>query len=267
MVIHFEIISLEFLDSFKSNLKGQKITLFKSEEKGEISLEQFQHYLIQSSLFSSKIEGNSLDINSFFNGKGKRGHPKKKEIQEIEDLVLAYKWAVENPLNQEQFLKIHGLLSPQLLPKKERGKYRNVPVAIRDSESYRPVYLAVEPDFVLEYMDKLFADIQTIKKLEWDKESLLYLASMIHLWLAMIHPFGDGNGRMARLLEKWFLATHLGPHVWSWQTEKFYWNHRERYYREISLGYNFYALNWDRCLPFLSLLPESISSENQINKP
>jgi Fic family protein len=33
---------------------------------------------------------------------------------------------------------------------------------------------------------------------------------LIHLRLAQIHPFRDGNGRAARLIEKWFVAEKLG---------------------------------------------------------
>ncbi|WP_220392957.1 Fic family protein [Chitinophaga lutea] len=33
---------------------------------------------------------------------------------------------------------------------------------------------------------------------------------MIHLVFVKIHPRADGNGRSARLLEKWFLAVKLG---------------------------------------------------------
>ncbi|MBL0098191.1 MAG: Fic family protein [Bacteroidetes bacterium] len=33
---------------------------------------------------------------------------------------------------------------------------------------------------------------------------------MIHLVFVKIHPLNDGNGRSARLIEKWFLAQKLG---------------------------------------------------------
>ena len=81
---------------------------------------------------------------------------------------------------------------------------------------------------------------------------------MIHLWLAKIHPFGDGNGRAARLLEKWFLISKLGMSVWYLNSEKHYWDNRPAYYQNIALGFNYYALYWDKCLPFLLMLPDAL---------
>lgn len=40
-----------------------------------------------------------------------------------------------------------------------------------------------------------------------------------------IHPWNDGNGRSARLLEKWFIAQKLGPKAWFLQSEKNYYRH------------------------------------------
>ena len=53
-------------------------------------------------------------------------------------------------------------------------------------------------------------------------EEVFYFASMLHLVFAHIHPFQDGNGRAARLLEKWFLASKLEDKAWLIQSEKFY---------------------------------------------
>lgn len=50
-----------------------------------------------------------------------------------------------------------------------------------------------------------------------------------------IHPFQDGNGRTARLLEKWFLLQKLEEKVTSVQLEKNYFKNLEAYYRNIKL--------------------------------
>ncbi|NUM30907.1 MAG: Fic family protein [Bacteroidetes bacterium] len=228
----------------------------KLRSNSSFTTEDFEYYIIASSLYSSKIEGNTLDANSFFRNRRNKSFPKKKEVQEIEDLVKAYKFASENNFNKTNFLKIHEILSKKLLPVNLRGKIRNEQVGIRDSKTLKPVYLAVEPQFINQELSKLFADILELLKPNLSYKEVFYYASMIHLWTAKIHPFMDGNGRSARLLEKWFLVSKLGLSAWSINSEKYYWDNRPDYYQNIALENNYYALYWNRCLPFLLMLPE-----------
>jgi hypothetical protein len=46
--------------------------------------------------------------------------------------------------------------------------------------------------------------------------------------------------------------------AWSINSEKYYWDNRPDYYQNIAVGYNYYAIHWDRCLPFLLMLPEAL---------
>ncbi len=254
-----KIISSEYLDTYSSKCKVDWLeVLDKLRSKSSFTTEDFEYYLIASSLYSSKIEGNTLDANSFFRNRGNKSFPKKKEVQEIEDLVKAYKFASENNLNKTNFLKVHEILSKTLLAVHLRGKVRKEQVGVRDSKTLKPVYLAVEPQFVDQELSKLFADIGELLKRALSNKEVFYYASMIHLWTAKIHPFMDGNGRSARLLEKWFIVSKLGLSAWSIHSEKYYWDNRPDYYENIALGYNYYALHWNRCLPFLLMLPEAL---------
>ncbi len=83
------------------------------------------------------------------------------------------------------------------------------------------VYLAVEPEFAEAELLKLFSDIKILLRNKLTVEEILYFSSMIHLVFVKIHPFMDGNGRAARLLEKWFLAAKLGNAAWFLESEKF----------------------------------------------
>ena len=256
---HLNFVSSEYLDGYSSKCKIDWLDVFHElRSRSSSASEDVEYYLIASSLYSSKIEGNTLDANSFFRNIGNKSFPKKKEVQEIEDLVKAYKFASENNINKTNFLKTHEILSKTLLPVNLRGKVRKEQVGVRDSKTLKPVYLAVEPQFVNEELSKLFSDISELLKRELSHKELFYYASMIHLWIAKIHPFMDGNGRSARLLEKWFLVSKLGLSAWSINSEKYYWDNRSEYYQNIALGFNYYALHWDRCLPFLLMLPEAL---------
>ena len=117
------------------------------------------------------------------------------------------------------------------------------------------VYLAVEAEYIGAVMKSFFEDIATLFMTTLDPEEIFYFASLIHLRFAHIHPFADGNGRAARLLEKWFLAQKLGKSFWNIPSEKYYKNHQTDYYENINLGVNFYELDYNKCLPFLWMLP------------
>jgi Fic family protein len=256
---HLKLISTEYLQQYSDKVNVDWLEVFnKLKAKNKFTLEDFEYYLLASSLYSSKIEGNSLDANSFLRNRGKRGFPKKKEVREIEVLRDAYKFASENKLNRINLLKAHELLSKTLLSSKERGKLRKYPMAVYDSGTLKPVYIAVEPEFLKTEFNKLFDDIDELLKRDLSHKEIFYYASVIHIWLVKIHPFGDGNGRTARLLEKWFLASKLGMAAWSINSEKYYWDNRNDYYKNIALGFNYYVLYWNRCIPFLLMTPKAL---------
>jgi len=253
-------ISSGYLEEYSHRCKINWFDAFnKLKTVKELAIQNFEYYIIASSLFSSKIEGNTLDMNSFMRNRGERSFRKHKEVKEIEDLMKAYKFANQNKITITNFLEAHRILSQTLVDAKNRGKFRKHQVGVYDSSTGRPVYIAVEPENVSREIKKLFEDISTLISRDLSYKEVFYYASMIHLWTAKIHPFADGNGRTARLLEKWFLAVKFGSAAWSVNSEKYYWDHRPEYYKNISLGFNYYALSWGRCISFLLMLPEALS--------
>lgn len=256
---HLKLLSRGFFEEYSEKLNVELFKVFSNlKSKSKFSIDDFEYYIISSSLYSSKIEGNTLDANSFFRNRGKLSSPKKKEVQEIETLAKSYTFASENVLNRTNFLKSHAILSKTLLPSSERGVLRKVQVGVRDSKTLKPVYLAVEPQYLKQEFNKLFDDIDILINRKLTYEEVFYYASMVHIWIALIHPFNDGNGRSARLLEKWFLVSKLGITAWAINSEKFYWDNRPDYYKNIALGFNYYALYWSRCIPFLQMLPKAL---------
>jgi Fic family protein len=67
-------------------------------------------------------------------------------------------------------------------------------------------------------------------------------AIVSHIYIAWIHPFGDGNGRTARLIEFYILLRAGLPDIASHILSNHYNNTREEYYRQLDLA------SKERCL-------------------
>jgi Fic family protein len=213
-----------------------------------------------SAVYSSNIEGNSIDLNSFMNYK--LAHEKfksHKEIQEIENLILAYEFAQSNPLTEKNFLQCHKIFAKTLVIKSKQGKYRTEKIGVFGQSEL--VYLAIEAEYVKDTMSEFFKDLDWLLMHDLTKSQVFYYASLIHLKFAHIHPFRDGNGRAARLIEKWFLTSKLGKDFWKLSSEKYYREHQMDYYNNINFGVNYYELNYDKCIPFLIMLPKALENK------
>ncbi|MGC3977443.1 MAG: Fic family protein [Paludibacteraceae bacterium] len=210
----------------------------------------FEYLTKSSAVFSSNIEGNSIDLNSYMNYEMNKDKFKVgKEIEEIENLIKAYEFAQNNTLSESNLLNCHKILSETLLIKSKRGKYRIEQVGVFGKSGL--AYIAVEPEFVDKEMKEFFDDVDELLSSELNEIEVFYFASLIHLRFVHIHPFRDGNGRAARLLEKWFIADKLGKDYWKIPSEEYYKTNQAKYYETINLGVNYYMLNYDRCLGFL----------------
>ena len=123
-------------------------------------------------------------------------------------------------------------------------------------------YVAAEPNIVKTELRKLFNDIDYLLKMDLNDFDTFYFASYIHLVFVKIHPFQDGNGRTARLLEKWFLIEKLGEKATSVQLEKNYYKNLDSYYKNIKrLGVEYDKLDYSKCLDFLLMTVTGLNNE------
>ena len=120
-------------------------------------------------------------------------------------------------------------------------------------------YVAASPYLVKEEMDKFYHDLKILVTHEFNVQEVFFHASLLHLVFVKIHPWNDGNGRSARLIEKWFLAQKFGEKAWFVQSEKNYYQNHQTYYKNIRmLGLEYPELDYSKALPFLLMLPDSI---------
>src|SRR5262249_11122204 len=109
-----------------------------------------------SAVYSSNIEGNSIDLDSFMRSKVDRQSRafRAKEHKEIEALIEAYRFAQTHALNEQNLLEAHRLLSKPILPRSQRGRYRNQLVFVYSQRGIE--YAAIEPERVPDKMAELF---------------------------------------------------------------------------------------------------------------
>lgn len=250
------IIDKKYFEKYLTQTGNEVLELINKFDFSEKS-GGFDYLTKASAVYSSNIEGNSIDLNSFMNYELNKDKFKVgKEIEEIENLIEAYEFAQKNGLTETNLLKCHKIFSETLLIKSKRGNYRIEQVGVFGKSGI--AYLAIEPEFIEKEMKLFFSDISDLLISALTKEEVFYYASLIHLRFAHIHPFRDGNGRAARLLEKWFISEKLGKEFWRIPSEEHYKINQKEYYETINLGVNFYELNYDRCLGFLKLLPNCL---------
>ena len=121
----------------------------------------FDYLTKASAIYSSNIEGNSIDLNSFMNYEfDKKKFKPGKEIEEIENLIEAYEFAQNNRLSETNLLACHKTFSETLLIKSKRGKYRLEQVGVFGKSGI--AYLAVEPEFVAKEMKTLLDEVSSL---------------------------------------------------------------------------------------------------------
>lgn len=182
---------------------------------------------IRSIHSSLHIEANSLSLNEVkdvINGKLVLGAV--AEIQEVKNAYAAYdEISVVNPYQIEELKRIHGVMTKYLV--EESGQFRRHEEGVFDGE--KCIFMAPPAQFVPELMKELFDWMNANK----DTVHPLIMSAVFHYEFVFIHPFSDGNGRMARLwhtiiLAKWKPIFEYIP-IES-QIEKF----QEEYYQAIA---------------------------------
>jgi len=84
------------------------------------------------------------------------------------------------------------------------------------------------------------------------------------IWFSVkIHPFQDGNGRTARLIEKWFLIEKIGEKATLVQSEKYYYKELNDYYANIrKIGLEYEDLDYSKSLDFLLMTIKGIDNQD-----
>jgi Fic family protein len=253
-----QIIPTDLLPAYLEQVPKGLQAAFEALHDAEISTDTFSFYTSVSSVFSSKIEGEDIELDSYIKHKKFGIEFLPDYTKKIDDLYNAYSFAKTHELNEKNISEAHRLLSKHIVAKNKQGKFRTQNRYVSTPDG-RIEYVAAAPFEVEPEMKKFYHDVAILLQTELTIDEVFFYASMIHLVFVKIHPWNDGNGRSARLIEIWFLAEKLGEKAWFVQSEKHYYQQHQTYYKNIRLlGLEYPDLDYEQALPFLLMLPNAV---------
>lgn len=254
---NLKIIKSDLLEAYLEQISGLQ-PKFEALKEAEISTDTFSFYISVASVFSSKIEGEDIELDSYIKHKAMHLEFKPDYTKKTDDLYNAYQFAQSHPLNAHTISEAHKLLSKNIVERHKQGKLRTNIMYVATDDG-RIEYVATSTYELKAEMEKWFADVEVLLNTSMSAEEVFFYAAMLHLTFVKIHPWNDGNGRSARLIEKWFIAQKLGEKAWFLQSEKNYYNQHALYYTNLrKLGLEYEELDYNQALPFLIMLPKCL---------
>lgn len=184
-----------------------KLLQLEAKKKRLDSYKPFQNELVKNleewfrielTYTSNAIEGNTLtrqetamvvEEGLTVQGKSLAEHQEAINHAEAFDYIQTLINKKRKELAPKDILDIHSIILSKI-DDANKGRYRNIAVRLRGSETILPNPLKV-PELMEEFIKWLQSD---------NPDHTVQIAIDAHLKMVSIHPFVDGNGRTARLL-------------------------------------------------------------------
>jgi len=197
---------------------------------------------IRHTYHSDAIEGNNLTLKETklvieegitIGGKPFKDHLEAKNDSDAFNLILEMVKS-KTKITHETIQKLHEFVTKGLLI--DSGKYRTTNVRITGSKISPPSFTKIP-----KLMDEYIKNINELKLHQIKK------SAYIHHEFVRIHPFIDGNGRVARLLTNLFLMNKGYPPI---VLKK---ENRKKYYKLLQIADN------NNLSPFTNLIARAVN--------
>lgn len=183
---------------------------------------------------STSIEGNPLtlpEVEALARGEV-TGTPDRHK-REVLNYLAAMKWVWNRKtgemLQEADLLGLHKILTHQLLPDEQIGQYKKKPNRVIDPKGHT-VYTPPSPSEARPLTLDLISWINSPKI---DRLHPILSSAVAHHRLVSIHPFTDGNGRIARSLGIWLLYTRGFDTHHLFALDEYFEGDRQLYYDKI----------------------------------
>jgi len=233
------------LDEKTAHLLGQCYAYVNSILNIPLRPDYHQQLLLVSlkkgALATTAIEGNTLtweELELIQNGKNLQPS-REYQQKEVENILEAFNYILDELARKRS----PQIITPELIKQLNEMAGKNIGEAFGGNPGhfrrqnvivgmvYRPPSFEFVEDLVRKLCDWLYSEFHYSRGQNFDEAVIEAIVS--HIYIAWIHPFMDGNGRTARLLEFYLLLRTGIPSIASHILSNHYNETRPIYYKQL----------------------------------
>lgn len=204
--VHFDALLHHIDTSLGGNLQVPSTDLNSSARKEFIA-----DSLMEEAIASSKLEGANTERKyakkMLREGRAPKTIGDKMIINNHRTMQLIEEKYKDEELSIETIQHLHQLLTTETLAdSKDEGRLRcnkDDTVVVADKMTGEIYHEGISHVLVRKELEKLVEFANTTDEDKYSFTHPIIKAILIHFWIAYIHPFMDGNGRLARALFYW----------------------------------------------------------------
>ncbi|HEX7017795.1 MAG TPA: Fic family protein [Patescibacteria group bacterium] len=223
----------------------------------EIELHLRFRATVEAAYSSTTIEGNPLNRKQVEQViTGQPINAPDYAIREVSNYMQALNWlnkqtTQQSEINKSSILMLHRLTMSELLPKEKVGQWRPGNVYIVNEKNHQETVQYTGPK--ASRIENLIKDLLTWLETQSKTKNLhpVLVAGIFHYAFVSIHPFSDGNGRVTRLLTKFYLQLTEYDFRGTFTPDSYYVQNQLQYYQALSLGNTYDARIRSDITPFL----------------
>ncbi|MFA5060030.1 MAG: Fic family protein [Candidatus Omnitrophota bacterium] len=220
-----------FLISILENMAAQTALIKNSGIKfpARVSLEK--DAVNRSVHSSTSIEGNNLSLKQVAALSDRKDiDADQKQKQEVQNCLAALRWVLahkHSAFTESQLLTLHKMMTKGLLPAAAIGRFRKTQNYVVNAKRI-VIFTPPPPQQVARKVKELFLWLKNTPL----EHSVIHSAIFHHEFVT-IHPFTDGNGRVARAASQWILLKKKFDPVYTLGLDDYFAHDRNKYYAMI----------------------------------
>lgn len=171
--------------------------------------------IIEESIASSQLEGantsRAVAKKMLLEGRKPKNYDEQMIVNNHKTMMRIEQELYKEELSLDLIYELHAMITEKTLEESSQGKLRETfdkkgeRLVVNKPGHDEIAYITPDKEFVEAELPRLikFAN----KNASSDSEFIhpLIKGIMLHFWIGLLHPFEDGNGRLARILFYWYM--------------------------------------------------------------